>query len=38
MKMFAEPAIKVEIFAVEDVVTTSTPGSATCPNEMPDFD
>lgn len=30
MKKFMEPAIEVEIFAVEDVVTTSG-----CPNETP---
>ena len=35
MKKFMEPEVKVEVFAVEDVVTTST--SYSCPDETPLF-
>lgn len=34
MKKFMEPAIEVEIFAVEDVVTVSG-GNPSCPDELP---
>lgn len=37
MKKFMEPAVEVEVFAVEDVVTTSTTiEEPTCPVELPD--
>ena len=36
MKKFMEPAIEVEIFAVEDVVTVSgEPALPDCPGELP---
>lgn len=34
MKKFMEPAIEVEVFAVEDVITAST-GNETIDNETP---
>ena len=33
MKKFMEPDIEMEVFAVEDVITTST----LCPNELDEF-
>jgi len=36
MKKFMEPAIEVEVFAVEDVVTTSGGQNPTCPYETPE--
>ena len=34
MRMFEEPSVKVEEFAIEDVVTASS----SCPTELPEIE